>query len=420
MTVINYKGVTSRITVQEKPAIEGGKPVRKEPLRFKPWIDDEDIKYVVEVLRSGQLSAIGGKWNRALEEEVARYLGVKHAVTVSSGTTALHTALKALGVGPGDEVITTPFTFAATATTILHSNAIPIFADIDRETLNIDPGEVERAITDRTRAIIVVHLAGYPAEMDEIMKVAQEHGIYVIEDTAQALGAMYRGRMAGSIGHVGTLSFYPTKTITTGEGGAVVTNDDEVARRARLIRSHGETGKYYYELLGYNYRMTEFQAVLGYMQLRRIEEIIRRKEAFAKALTEELSALDNDLLILPRPKPYIRHAWHLYQVILMTERLRVPRDKVLEALRAEGIEAVSVAYPIPLHKEPIIVNRAGHGRGCPWTCPFYGRNVEYRPMPNAEWAAERVISILVGPLYTEEDAVDVANALRKVLNYYRR
>ncbi|GAB6944836.1 DegT/DnrJ/EryC1/StrS family aminotransferase [Vulcanisaeta sp. JCM 14467] len=406
--------------MSDLPAIEGGKPIRSTPLRFRPWITDEDINLVVDVLRSGQLSAIGGKWNALLEQELTKYLGVKYAITVSNGTTALHVALKAIGVGPGDEVITTPFTFAASATTILHANAIPIFADIDRETLNIDPASIEDVITDRTKAVIVVHLAGYPAEMDEIMKIANERGLYVIEDTAQALGAIYRGRMVGSIGHVGTLSFYPTKTITTGEGGAVVTSDADIANRARLLRSHGETGKYYYELLGYNYRMTEFQAALGYSQLRRIEEIIRRKETFAKVLMEELRDVENDLIQFPRPKPYIRHAWHLFQIILNLEKLRVGRDRVVEALRAEGIEAVTVAYPIPLHKEPIITNTMGHGKGCPWTCPYYGRKVTYKPLPNAEWVAERVVTILIGPLYTTEDAVDTANAIKKVLNYYRK
>lgn len=183
--------------MSELPAIEGGKPTRSSPLRFRPWITDEDINLVAEVLRSGQLSAIGGRWNTLLEQELSKYLGTKHAVTVSNGTTALHVALKAVGVGPGDEVITTPFTFAASATTILHANAIPIFADIDRETLNIDPASIEGAITDRTKAIIVVHLAGYPAEMDEIMKIANERGgLYVIEDTAQAWG----GRSIGGGG----------------------------------------------------------------------------------------------------------------------------------------------------------------------------------------------------------------------------
>ncbi len=407
--------------MSELPAIEGGRPIRSTPLRFRPWITDEDVNLVIDALRSGQLSAIGGKWNTLLEQELTKYLGAKYAITVSNGTTALHVALKAIDVGPGDEVITTPFTFAASATTILHSNAIPVFADIDRETLNIDPSSIEDVITDRTKAIIVVHLAGYPAEMDEIMKIANERGLYVIEDTAQALGgAIYRGRMAGSIGHVGTLSFYPTKTITTGEGGAVITSDAEIANRARLLRSHGETGKYYYELLGYNYRMTEFQAALGYSQLRRIEEIIRRKEVFAKVLMEELQNLENDLIQFPRPKPYIRHAWHLFQILLNLERLKVNRDRVIDALRAEGIEAATVAYPIPLHKEPIITNMMGHGKGCPWTCPYYGRKVTYKPLPNAEWAAERVVTILIGPLYTTEDAIDTAKAIKKVLNYYRR
>jgi len=402
------------------PAIEGGKPIRREPLVFRPWITDEDINAVVDVLRSGQLSAIGGRWNSTLEAALREYLGVKHAVTVSNGTVAIHAALKAIGIGPGDEVITSPLTFIASASAIIHSNAVPIFADIDRETLNLDVGSIEDSLSDRTRAVVVVHLAGYPAEMDQLMKLASEKGLYVIEDAAQALGAMYRGRYVGSIGDVGTFSFYPTKTITTGEGGAVVTSDDRVAARLRLIRSHGEVAKYHYEVLGYNYRLTEFQAALGYSQLVRIEEVIRRKEAFAKVLMEELEPINNDLVTYPRPRGYVRHAWHLFQLLLNIEKLRVSRDRVVEALRGEGIHVVSVAYPTPLYRELVFTRMVGHGLGCPWSCPYYGRVARYRSLPNSEWAAERIISILIGPTYTEQDAADTARALIKVLTYYRR
>ncbi len=395
-------------------AINGGEPVRRSPLEFKPWIEEEDIKLVGDIIRSGNLSSLHGKYNAQLEEELARYLGVKHAFTASSGTSSIHLALKAVGVGPGDEVITTPFTFVATVSTILHSNAVPIFADIDRETLNLDPGSVESVITDKTKAILVVHLAGHPADMDGFSKIARERGLYVIEDTAQSLGAEYGGVKAGGLGHASTHSFYPTKTITTGEGGAVATGDDGLAARIKLLRSHGETEKYHYDVLGYNYRLTEFQAALGLMQLRRIERIIENKSRFAKALTEELRELDGDLLHLPHPRPRVRHAWHIYQMLL-TDGAGINRDKLVDAIRAEGIGAVTVAYPVPLYRTKLFQEMSGHGLGCPWSCPFYGRKVQYKPLPNAEWASQRVFGILVSPHFTESDAVDVARAIKKTI-----
>lgn len=402
-------------------AIEGGKPVRESPIVARPVVyGDEILQAIAEVLKSGVLTAQHGKWVKAFEAELASYLGVRHVFAVSNGTTALHTALKAVGVGPGDEVITTPFTFAASATAVLHANAAPIFADIDRETLNLDPASVEEKITDKTKAVVVVHLAGMPAEMDQFMKLAERHGAKIVEDVAQALGAEYRGRMVGSIGHVSTFSLYATKHITSGEGGAVATDIAAYAERARLIRSHGEVGKYSYEILGYNYRMTEIQGVLAYHQLKQLPEMQRRREAYVEALLEELAPLEGDLVTIPKPRPYMKHSWHLLQILVAVEKLRRPRDYVVEALRAEGVGNVFVAYPTPLYKTPLFQRQEGHGLGCPWTCPYYRRGVEYKPLPNAEWAAERVVSLLVMPNLTEQDAVDTAAAVKKVLNALRR
>ena len=402
-------------------AINGGKPVRETPIVARPVVYSEEVlQAIADVLKSGILTAQHGKWVKAFESELASYLGVRHALAVANGTVALHTALKALGVGPGDEVVTTPFTFAASATAVLHANAVPVFADIDRETLNLDPASVEEAITDKTKAVVVVHLAGMPAEMDQFLKLADRYGVKIVEDTAQALGAEYRGRRVGSIGHVSTFSFYATKHITSGEGGAVATDVAAYAERARLIRAHGEVGKYSYELLGYNYRMTEIQGVLAYYQLRQLPEMQKRREAYVKALLEELTPLEGDLITVPRPKPYVKHSWHLVQILVAIEKLTKPRDFVVEALRAEGVGNVFVAYPTPLYKTPLFQKREGHGLGCPWTCPYYRRKVEYRPLPNAEWAAERVVSLLVMPNLTEQDAVDTAKAIRKVLGELKR
>ncbi|MEM0464671.1 DegT/DnrJ/EryC1/StrS aminotransferase family protein [Pyrobaculum sp.] len=402
-------------------AINGGKPVRETPIVARPAVYSEEVlQAIADVLKSGILTAQHGKWVKAFENELASYLGVRHAMAVANGTVALHTALKALGVGPGDEVVTTPFTFAASATAVLHANAVPVFADIDRETLNLDPASVEEAITDRTKAIVVVHLAGMPAEMDQFLKLADRYGVKIVEDTAQALGAEYRWRRVGSIGHVSTFSFYATKHITSGEGGAVATDVAAYAERAKLIRAHGEVGKYSYELLGYNYRMTEIQGVLAYYQLKQLPEMQKRRDAYVKVLLEELLPLEGDLITVPRPKPYVKHSWHLVQILLAIEKLTKPRDFVVEALRAEGIGNVFVAYPTPLYKTPLFQKREGHGLGCPWTCPYYKRKVEYKPLPNAEWAAERVVSLLVMPNLTEQDAIDTAKAIKKVLSEVKR
>jgi len=402
-------------------AIEGGAPVCREPIVAKPVVYSEELmQAIAEILKSGVLTAQHGKWVKAFEAELAAYLGVRHVAAVSNGTTALHVALKAIGVGPGDEVITTPFTFAASATAVLHANAVPIFADIDRETLNLDPASVEEKMTERTKAIVVVHLAGMPAEMDQLMKIAERYGVKVVEDTAQALGAEYRGRKVGAIGHISTFSLYATKHITSGEGGAVATDVAAYAERARLIRAHGEVGKYSYEILGYNYRMTEIQGAIAYHQLKQLPEMQKRREAYVKALLDELASLEGDLLTIPKPKPYMKHAWHLVQILLAVEKLRKPRDWVIEAVRAEGVGNMYVAYPTPLYKTPLFQRREGHGLGCPWTCPYYKGKAQYEPLPNAEWAAERVATLLVMPNLTEQDAADTATAIKKVLNAVRR
>ncbi len=403
----------------ELPAIEGGKPVREKPLEAWPRFTEEEKRLVLEVLESGRLSSLVGSKVREFERRFANYIGVKYAVATMNGTTALHAAIAALGIGPGDEVITTAFSFIASATAILHHNAIPVFADIDLETLNIDPRSVEERITDRTRAILVVHLAGHPAEMDEIMRIAREHGLYVIEDCAQAIGSEYRGVKVGGIGDVAAFSFYQTKNITTGEGGMVTTNNREVYERARLAIHHGEVARYLHEVLGWNYRMTEMQAALGIGQLMRIEELNRRRAEIAKIYTEEFE--DVDALIVPRPKPYVKHTWHIYQLLLRLEKLKVDRDFFVKALRTENVLAL-VSYPRAIYENPLFQNLAGYGRGCPWTCPFYGRKIEYRKglCPNAEYAARRVVTLPTFPWLSDDEVMDIVKAVKKLAVYYSK
>ena len=404
--------------MSEIPAIEGGRPLRSSPLLVKPSIGLDEVLEVVSVLREGALSMLAGRKVKEFEREFAKFLGVKHAIAVSNGTVALHVALKAVGVGPGDEVIVPPFTFVATASAVLHANAVPIFADIDRETLNLDPSSFEDRVTDRTKAVIPVHLCGLPAEMDEILRISKERRVVVIEDAAQAIGAEYRGVKVGTIGHIAAFSFYQSKNITTGgEGGMVTTNDDELAEKARLIRHHGEPRWYHYILLGYNYRMTEIQAAFGLAQLRKIEKMNLRRREIAKIYHEELSKLD--CFILPREPSHVKHAWHIYNVLLDLNKVRISRDKFVEAVRGENVP-VSIAYPSVLYLEPLFQEMVGHGRGCPWKCPFYGKRVEYRKglCPNAEWVSERVFTLTTMPTLTDEEAIDIARAVVKVAKYY--
>ena len=405
--------------MEDIPAIEGGKPVREKPIEVYPVFTEEEINAVVETLRSGKLTSLTGNKTKIFEEEFSKYLGVKHSIAVMNGTVALHVALRALGIGPGDEVITSPFTFVASASSILHQNAIPVFADIEKDTFNISPESIAERITDKTKAIIAVHLCGHPAEMDEIKKIAEEHNLRVIEDCAQAIGAEYRGVKVGGIGDVGTFSFYLSKNITTGEGGMVTTNNDEVAEKAKLIRHHGEPSWYRYILLGYNYRMTELQAALGIEQLKRLDELNRRREEIAKIYTDEFEGVDT--LILPIVRPHVKHVWHLYNVILDIDKIRISRNEFVKAVRAENVW-INIVYPSVLYLEPLFMNKSGHGKGCPWSCPFYGRNIEYKKglCPNAEWVSERVITLPTLPYLSDEHVIDIAKAVKKVAKFYTK
>ena len=404
----------------ETPAIEGGPPVRGEPMSFWPSFTDEEKRLVLSVLESGRLVSSFGEYTRRFEEEFARYVGAGYAVAVSNGTAALHTALASLGVGAGDEVITTPFSFVATATSILHANAVPVFGDIELDTLNLDPGTIEDKITPRTKAILVVHLAGHPAEMDPILRIAREHGLAVIEDAAQAVGSEYRGRKAGSLGDAAAFSFYQSKNMTTGEGGMVTTSRRDVYEAARLFINHGQRERYLHEILGWNYRMTEMQAALGLGQLHRIGELNAARERIARVYLEELSDLDGDLLRLPRPRRHVKTNWHIFQVLLELEKLRVNRDYVVKALRAENVLAL-VSYPRVIYENPLFRKLEGYGHGCPWRCPLQaGRSYPPGTSPRAEYAARRVVTLPTLAGMREEDAVDIAKALRKVLVYYRR
>jgi len=339
----------------------------------------------LRVLRSGRY--ILGPEVEAFEEEVAQYLGVKHAIGVNSGTDALVIALRALGVGPGDEVITTPFTFFATAEAISLVGATPVFVDIDPRTYNINPDLISSAITPRTKAILPVHLYGLPADMDPILEIARSHGLKVLEDCAQAFGATYKGKKVGTLGDAGAFSFFPTKNLGGfGDGGLIATNSDEVAEKARMLRAHGSRRKYYNEAVGYNSRLDTLQAALLRVKLPRVDAWNEARRQVALRYNELLS--DIPRLVLPEVSP--GHVFHQYTV-------RIPgrRDEVQRALEAHGIGTM-VYYPVPLHRLPVYAHMG-------------------LSLPQAERAAREVLSLPIGPHLNPSSQEGVSEALKAFL-----
>lgn len=303
---------------------------------------DELNAAIQRVLRSGQF--ILGPEVEAFEAEVARYLGVKHAIGVNSGTDALVIALRALGIGPGDEVITTPFTFFATAEAISLVGATPVFVDIDPRTFNINPELIEPAITHRTRAILPVHLYGQAADMDPILALAEKYGLKVLEDVAQAFGGEYKGKKLGTLGHAGAFSFFPSKNLGAyGDGGLIVTDDDEVAERARMLRAHGSRKKYHNEMLGYNSRLDALQATILRVKLPHIDRWNEARRRVAQVYNELLNDLPG--VLTPYEAPYAKHVYHQYTVRILEGR----RDEVQQHLAEAGVGTM-VYYPVPLHK----------------------------------------------------------------------
>jgi dTDP-4-amino-4,6-dideoxygalactose transaminase len=351
---------------------------------------DEIMAAIERVLRSGQF--ILGPEVEAFEREVAAYLGVKHAIGVNSGTDALIIALHALGIGPGDEVITTPFTFFATAEAISRVGATPVFVDIDPRTFNINPALIEPAITPRTRAILPVHLYGHPADMDPIMEIARAYNLKVIEDAAQAIGAMYKGKKAGTIGDVGCFSFFPTKNLGAfGDGGLIATNDDEVAERARMLRVHGARRKYYHEVIGYNSRLDELQSAILRVKLSRTDQWNEARRQGARRYNEYLR--DTPWVVTPYEAPWARHVYHQYTLRMVEGR----RDKVRHFLYQNGINTI-VYYPEPLHKLPPYIRVDRH-------------------LPESERAAYEVVSLPLWPNVSEQVQAWVVNTLKVGLNF---
>ena len=347
-------------------------------------IEQEIDAAIKEVLESAQF--ILGPAVRDLEQRVATYCGCKHGVGVASGTDALRLTLTALGIGPGDEVITTPFTFIATANTISHCGAKPTFIDIDSRTYSIAPAAIEAAITERTKAILPVHLYGQPADMDPIMELAEAHGLYVIEDAAQAIGARYKGRRVGSIGHVGCLSFYPTKNLGAyGDGGMVVTNDGALAEKVDVLRRQGSKKKYHAEVLGFNSRLDSLQAAILGVKLKYLDDWNEARRQAAQCYNELLADLP---VTKPYESPDAYHVYHQYTI-------RAPqRDALAVYLKDRGISPM-IYYPVPLHFQKLYVS-LGYGEGS---------------LPMSEVASREVLSLPMYPELTEAQQQEVVGAI---------
>jgi dTDP-4-amino-4,6-dideoxygalactose transaminase len=394
------------------PACEGGVPVRPKD-RFlvfgQPAIGEAEIRGVVDSMERRWIGT--GPKVQQFEREFAAYRGARFAAAVGSCTAALHLSMMAIGIGPGDEVITTSMTFCSSVNAIIHTGATPVLVDCDRRTMNIDAAAIARKVTPRTKAILPVHFCGRVCDMDEILALARRHGLRIIEDCAHAIESTYRGRAAGTIGDIGCFSFYATKNLTTGEGGMILTEDEELAARIKVLALHGlskdawkrfsDSGYQHYEVTaaGFKYNMTDMQAAIGLAQLPRIENFAQRRAEIWAAYDRAFA--DLPCLLPEPPAPHLRHAWHLYTPLLQIERLRASRDDVLNALNAENIG--SGVHYIAVHRHGFY--EASYG----WSA---------RDFPNADFISERTLSLPLSPALTDQDVGDVITAFRRILLHY--
>ena len=396
----------------KKIAINGGVPVRKNYLSYgSQWIDNDDVSAVVDVLKSDWLTQ--GPNIAKFENEIAKYCNSKFAVAFSSGTSALHAATYASGISKGDEAITTPITFAADGNCVLYMDGIVKFADIKPDTFNIDPVEIKKMISSKTKLLLPVDFAGQPCDIDDIKDLAEENDILLIEDASHAIGSIYKNKKVGGLADLTVFSFHPVKTITTGEGGMVLTNQQDLYERLLLFRTHGITknpkklkrneGGWYYEMhdLGYNYRITDFQCALGLSQFKRLEKFIKRRRAIVKRYNEGFSDLKE--IITPFEKPDVKSAFHLYVIQLNLEMLNADRKNIFDSLRSENI-GVHVHY-IPLHLQPYYMREFGYKKG---------------DFPIAENYYSKALTLPLFPKMKDEDIVDVIEAVKKVIRFYSK
>ena len=376
----------------------GGKPASEKRVPIaKPVFDEKTVKEVSEVLRSGYVRQ--GPKTREFEEKFAEAVGARHAYAVSNGTAALHISYLSV-LEPGDEIIVPSFTFFATASMAFQSRAKPVFADIDPETFIIDPEDVKEKITGKTKAVVPVHLFGNAANMDALNDLAEDHGVVIVSDAAQAHGTEYDGRDVGSFETLNCYSFYPTKTLTTGEGGMVTTNDDELHRLGCLLRSHGDDARYHHVMVGLNYRLTDIAAVIGLNQLSHLEEFLERRRRFGAMYKEGMARIEG---IRPQKvEDRVNHSYSYFSSVMDLNMFRCNRDEFLDALRAENIDC-AVHYPIPLNRQPAIRDL-----------------LEPEECPVSEDVSKRIFSLPMHPELTDEDLENVLAGVEKVVSHFLR
>jgi dTDP-4-amino-4,6-dideoxygalactose transaminase/nucleoside-diphosphate-sugar epimerase len=405
-----FFNIKTIINFTERPAIEGGDSVRVKFLPFGlPLIGKEEEDEVIDTLRSGWITT--GPKTKRLEEDFKEYIGSKNAICVNSCTAALHLSLVALGIGPGDEVITSPVTWPSTANVIVHTGAKPVFVDIDKKTFNMSPGSIEKKITAKTKAIIPVHMAGHPCDMEKIWKIAEKHGLHVIEDAAHAIGAEYKGRKIGTLSDLTCFSFYPIKNMTTIEGGLITTDNDEWAENIRMNSLHGvskDAWKRYssselihHEVIypGFKYNMTDIQASVGLHQLKRLEGFISRRKEITNIYNDAFRSID--ALTLPSSADDIKNAHHLYIVTIDTDKLRVGRDRIMQAINKENVG--TGLHFRSLHLQEYYKNRI---------------DIE-KDLSNAAYISDRIISLPLYPKMDQYDVDSVIKAVKKVIKFYR-
>ena len=356
----------------------------------KPFMGEEEINAVKNVLLSGNL--VQGEKVREFENGIANYVGVKHGIATSSGTTALQLAVDALGIKAGDEVITTPFTFISSSNCILYNGAKPVFVDIDRKTFNIDPDLIEEAITERTKAILIVHLYGNVCDMKKIMRICKENNLMLIEDCAQSIGAEFDGKRSGSFGEISALSFYATKNLTTGEGGMLLSDKEDFANSSRLKRSHGQQRIYEHEIVGYNYRMTDIVAAIGIEQLKKIEMFNKTRIENAKLMTQLLSDVDG--IILPYVQPEVKHVFHQYTIRVLNGK----RNGLMKHLNSNNVQSM-VYYPTVVYLQQAYSDMGYESGIC----------------PESERACKEVLSLPIHPYLKKSDLERIANEVKRYM-----
>lgn len=408
----NYVNLKKMNELRNIPFAKGGLRTRHNFLPFaQPLIEDDEINEVVDTLKSGWLTA--GPKTKRFEEEAKKYIGCKHALALSSCTAALHLSLIALDIKEGDEVITSPVTFASTANVILHTGAKPVFADINKKTLNIDPNKIGEKITKITKAIIAVDLAGQPCEYDKLLKIAEKNKIALIGDAAHSIGAEYKGKKIGTFCNTACFSFYPIKNMTAAEGGLLVTDNDDIAKKAAIYSLHGMskdawkrysakgTPKWETIAPGYKYNMIDVQAAIGLHQLKKLDDFIDKRKTYARMYRDAFSKIDG--IIIPEPIDGIKHAWHLFIILLDIDKLKITRDEFMELMKEENI-GTGIHF-ISLHMQE-----------------YYKKTFGFKKedFPNAAWVSDRIASLPLYPKMTVNDLLDVVHATKKIIGYYTK